>query len=99
MIHVQKRLYLFVFMLFFGVSNAIAESWDYFVSAGAFKVKSNAVELRKKLLEDWIGPPIALKRKGRLHVVFIGPFRSNIEAEQCQIKLDTMGYPSVMLRK
>ena len=96
--NIRKKIPLLFAIALFSLSNAIAE-WGYYVSAGAFKIKKNAVELQKKLSENWIGPPIVLKRKGRLHVVFIGPFRSNVEAEQCQIQLDTMGYSSVMLRK
>lgn len=99
MIRSRTFFKLFALTILLSISIGKADTWNTFVSAGAFKIKKNAVQLQKKLQENWIGPPIVLKKKGRLHVVFIGPFRSTLEAEQCQIKLDTMGYPAVILRR
>lgn len=97
---VGRRLAITFLLFLMGLTPPVhSEAWSYFVSVGAFKVRANAEKLKNKLLTEWTGPPITVKKEKRLHVVLVGPFRTDIEAEIYQVKLDTMGHPAVILRR
>ncbi|MCB0307838.1 MAG: SPOR domain-containing protein [Bdellovibrionales bacterium] len=93
----RSRFLVFVIIVLGWTILPTAETWTVYVSVGAFRIKKNAIALKKELSEKWHDTNIIIKKQHRLNRVLVGPFRNDAEAEIYQIKLHTMDYPAVIL--
>ena len=59
----------------------------YWVQVGAFERREGALELQRRLLQDWPGQGVAVFDEASLHRVQLGPFETREQAQQMARRL------------